>query len=169
MNRLFSFGSAVMLAVMSGCGGGTTLDHDSAVKVMSSALSATASADAKVTASSGNGAIDITVTNPKGTGSVHVVGTAAKANGALSTTLDITFDKWADAETGITLDGALHEDGSLAVPLPVSGNVNLVGNLAASGTVSGSVDFDVKGSYSPSGLNVDGHVGGQSIQITIKL
>jgi hypothetical protein len=115
------------------------------------------------------GSIDVTVTNPAGTGSAHLVGTATKTQSALTTAVDITFNKWTDAESKITLDGALHETGTFAEPLPLSGNVELSGALTASGPVSGAVDFDVKGNYSPSGFSVSGNVGGQSVSATLNV
>jgi len=167
MRRLLSFGSLFLFAIVSGCGG--NLDHDSAVKVMNSALTGTVAANAQVTGASGNGQVNVTLTNPHGTGSAHVDGTVMKTGDMLSTTLDIKFDHWTDAETNITLDGSLHEAGTLAVPLPLSGSVELTGDLTASGAVTGAVDFDLKGSYSPTGFSVNGHVGGQAIDATLKI
>jgi hypothetical protein len=168
MHRLLSFGSLFLFAMVSGCGG-STLDHESAVKVTNSALTATVAANAHVMASVGNGHIDVALTNPHGTGSAQIDGTVAKTGDMLSTTLDVKLDHWTDVETNITLDGALHEAGTIAVPVPLSGSVELTGTLSASGAVTGVVDFDLKGSYSPTGFSVTGHVGGQVIDITVTL
>jgi hypothetical protein len=140
------------------------------VKVTNSALTGIAAAETHVIVTNANptgGHIDVTLTNIGGTGSAHVVGDVVKNGNVVSTKLDVTFDHWTDAETNITLDGGLHEVGTFSAPLPLSGDVEVTGALAASGSVSGTVDFDVKGSYSASGVSVNGHVGGQSIDVNL--
>jgi hypothetical protein len=172
MHRLLSsFGPLLLVAMAAGCNNGSSLDHDSAVKVMNSALTGTNAAESRVMISntSGAGQLDLTVINPAGTGSLHVVGSATDSSGVLTTTLDITFDHWHDAAADITLDGSLHEAGTFASPVPVSGNVKLTGALTASGEVNGTVDFDLTGSYSATGFSVKGDVGGQSLDITLNL
>jgi hypothetical protein len=168
MHRLLSFGSILLLVVAAGCNN-STLDHDSAVKVSNSALTATTAANANVmTNSTGGGHIDVTLTSVGG-GTAHVVGTVSKSGDVLSTVLDITFDHWTDVANNVTLDGTLHEDGTFSSPLPLAGTVHLDGDLAASGSVSGTADFDIDGSYSTSGFSVTGHVGGQSIDVTLSI
>jgi hypothetical protein len=164
MHRLLSFGPLLILAIASGCNNG--LDHDSAVKVMGSALKGTAAAEAHVMTSNANGQIDITLTNTQGSGSAHLVGTTTKTGNMVSTTFDLTFNHWTDDESKITLDGALHEAATFETPLPLSGSVQLTGTLSASGAVTGAADFDLKGSYSSAGLSVTGQVAGQTINIT---
>jgi hypothetical protein len=165
MTRLLAFGSLFVFALASGCNNG--LDHDSAVKVASSALNGTVAADVHVMA--GNGSVDVTIDNPNGTGSAHVTGTSTKNGNMLDTKLEVVFTHWTDSAANITLDGSLHEVGTFAAPLPLSGNVQLTGALAASGSVSGSADFDLTGSYSAGGFSVSGQVGGQSIDVSVKL
>jgi hypothetical protein len=169
MYRSLSFGSLLVLALASGCNNG--LDHASAVKVMNSALTGTHAAEAHVitwNSSPSAGQIDVTLTNPVG-GSAHLVGNAAKTASDLTTTFDLTLTQWVDLENNITLDGALHEAADFSQPLPVNGSVQLTGDLTASGAIKGAVDFDLKGSYSPTGFNVSGQVGGQSISATVSL
>jgi hypothetical protein len=169
MHRLISFGPLLVLAIASGCN--NTLDHDSAVKVTNSALTATAAAETRVmttNASPEGAAVDVTLTNPAG-GSAHVVGTVTKLGDSVSTKIDITFDHWKDLENNVTLEGSLHEDGTFSSPLPLSGKVRVTGALTASGAVSGVADFDIDGSYSTSGFSVTGHVGGQSIDVTLNI
>jgi len=169
MHRLLSFAPLFIFAIAPGCN--NSLDHDSAVKVMSSALTGTAAAETHVTANSSpsGGQLDVTLTNPLGIGSAHVAGTITKSVSSVSTTLDITFDHWTDSSTNITLDGSLHEVGTFSSPLPLSGNVQLTGALTASGAVNGAVDFDLTGSYSSSGFSVTGQVGGQAINTTLNI
>jgi hypothetical protein len=158
MTRLLAL--APLFLLVTGCDNG--LDHDSAVKVTSSALTATAGAQV-VAAASLTGNVDLTITNPAGTGSAHVVGTRTHTANDVTNTLDITLDHWTDRESGITLDGTLHAVATLATPLPTSGAIDLRGALAVSGTVDGNADFELAGSYSPGGFEVSGHVAGQSI------
>jgi hypothetical protein len=168
MRRLRFFVPLALLAIAAGCGN-SELDHDSAVKVMSSALTATAAADAHVMNGTAAGDLDVTLTNTAGSGSIHVVGSASDEAGTVATSLDITFDHWTDLATNVTLDGALHERGTFTTQAPLTGDVKLSGMLTASGAVSGNVDFDVEGSYGPTGFSVTGDVGGQSLHTVVQI
>jgi hypothetical protein len=162
MLRLTSIGSVLLLALASGCGGG--VDHASAVKVMNSALTGTIAADGatvSVQLAPNGGHVDATV-NSLGGGSAHVVGTVVRANGVLTTNVDVTFKDWIDPLAHVTLNGALHEAGTFSSPLPLAGDVEISGALAATGDVNATVDFDLHGKYSLSGFSVTGEVGGQS-------
>lgn len=167
MRRLLSFAPLALLAI-AGCGN-SELDHDSAVKVMSAALTGTAAADAHVMNGNAAGDLDVTITNTAGSGTLHLVGSATSANGTVTTSLDLTFDHWTDLATNVTLDGALHERGTFTTQAPLTGDVKLSGMLAASGAVTGNVDFDLAGSYGPTGVSVTGHVGGQSIHAVVQI
>jgi hypothetical protein len=163
MNRLVSITPLFMLA-LGGCS--SQVDHASAVKVMGSAMSATVAADGHVMSANWKpfaGQVSVTLNNPVGGGTAQILGTANDSNGVVSTTLDIAFNHWHDALENITLDGSLHEAGSFTSGVPLAGSVELNGALAVSGAVNGAVDFDVKGSYSPTGFSVSGQVGGQSL------
>src|SRR5262249_53064756 len=162
MTRVQLVVSLCALAVTAGCG--STVDHPSAVKVMNAALGGTIAADGQVvnanwTPTGGN--VDVTLTNPVGSGSAHIVGPLQHANGAVSTTLDVTFTQWHDPVANITLDGALHEAGTFSTVAPLTGDVKLDGALTSTGSVAATVDFDLHGSYAPTGFSVTGDVGGQ--------
>jgi hypothetical protein len=166
MNRLLSIGPLIVFALATGCNNG--LDHDSAVKVASSALDGTVAADVHVMTGNG-GSVDVTIDNVAGTGSAHVTGAVSKTGDMITTNLDVVFSHWTDSAAKITLDGTLHETGAFSTPVPLSGNVQLTGALSASGAVTGSADFDLTGSYSPGGFSVAGQVGGQSIDVSLKV
>ena len=150
-----------------GCNSG--LDQQSATKVMTSALTGTASAQAqfKPTNNNSNASFDGTITNPAGSGSAHVTGTATQATNGWNVTFDITFTGWTDPAQNVTLDGALHETASFTTMSPFVGDVKITGNVQASGSVQGSVDFNVDASYSPTSVHVDGDVGGASLKIDL--
>ena len=164
MRRLTSLASLIALAAVAGCG--NTVDHDSAVKVMNSALGATVAGDGQVvkadwTATGGD--VDATLTNLAGSGSAHVTGSLHAVNGVVTTALDVSLTSWHDALANITLDGTLHEAGSFSAVAPLAGNVTLDGALAATGAVNATVDFDLQGSYSPIGFAIKGDVGGNGM------
>jgi hypothetical protein len=159
MTRLIAL--APLFLLVTGCGN-NSLDHDSAVKVTSSALTATASAQV-VAAASITGNVDVTIHNPAGTGSAHVVGTRTKGNGDVTNTLDITFDKWADNGSGLVIDGTLHAVATFSTPLPTSGAIDIEGALAVSGSADATAEFKLTGDYGPDGFDVNGHVAGQPI------
>jgi hypothetical protein len=165
MRRLNSLGPLLILALAPGCN--NSLDHNQAVQVMGSALTATGTADAHVMSSGADAQLDLTITNTHGTGTAHAVGTTTKSGDTVTTTFDVTFSHWTDAESHITLDGSLHESAVFSSPVPLTGTVEVSGALAASGAVNGSVDFDVKGSYSSTGFSVSGQVGGQAIDVML--
>lgn len=165
MRLVLTLGVSALLLV--GCNSG--LDQQSAAKVMASALTGTASAQAqfKPTANNTNANVDVTLTNPAGSGSAHVTGAATQTSNGWNVTFDITFAGWTDLATNVTLDGALHEAASFTTMSPFVGDVKLTGNVKASGAVQGSVDFDVDASYSPTMVHVDGDVGGASLEIDL--
>jgi hypothetical protein len=170
MTRLQLFVSLCALASAAGCG--SSVDHASAVKVMNSALGGTIAADGQIVKADWTptgGAVDVTLTNPVGSGSAHVLGTLQHGNGAVSTTLDVTFTKWNDPIAGITLDGALHEAGTFSTVAPLTGDVKLDGALATTGSVAATVDFDLHGSYAPTGFSVSGDVGGNSMNASFSI
>ena len=161
---LLTVGSLSLLAMASGCSNG--VDHASAVKVMSSALTGTVAADGQTVSAdwtASGGQVHATLTNPVGSGTADVSGTVTKNGSTTSETIDVTFHAWNDPVNHVTLDGSLHEAGTFSSPLPLSGDVSLTGALAVSGDVDATVDFDLHGSYSPSGFSVTGDVGGQSM------
>ena len=162
--RLLTLGSVSLFALASGCSNG--VDHASAVKVMSSALTGTVAADGQTVSAdwtASGGQVHATLTNPAGSGTADVAGTVTKSGNTTSETIDVTFHAWSDPVNHVTLDGALHEAGTFSSPLPLTGDVTLSGALSASGDVNATVDFDLHGSYSPSGFSVTGDVGGQSM------
>jgi hypothetical protein len=167
MRLVLPLGISALLLV--GCNSG--LDQQSATKVMTSALTGTASAQAqfKPTANNTNGSVDVTLTNPAGSGSAHVTGSATQTSNGWNVTFDITFSGWTDLATNVTLDGALHETASFTTMSPFVGDVKLTGNVKASGAVQASVDFDVDASYSPTAVHVDGDVGGASLKLDLGL
>jgi hypothetical protein len=164
MLRLLSLGSLLAFALAAGCSNG--VDHASAVKVMNSALTGTVAADGQVVSvdwTAAGGHLDVAVTNLAGSGSAQVAGTVVRNGAVTSTTLDVTFHDWTDPLSHVTLNGSLHEAGTFSSPLPLVGDVQLSGALAATGDVVATVDFDLHGSYSPTGFSVTGDVGGQSM------
>jgi hypothetical protein len=166
MLRLLALGSLFLLA----CGNG--VDHASAVKVMTAALTATAAGDgqaASLDLAATGGHLDVALTNLAGTGSGHVTGTVVRNHGVTSTTVDVELTNWSDPIEHVTLDGSLHEIGSFSSSLPLVGDVQLSGALAATGDVVATVDFDLHGSYSPAGFSVTGEVGGQGMSTSVQL
>ncbi len=165
MLRLTIVGSLGLLALAGGCSN-NNVDHASAVKVMSSALTGTVAADGQVvtvdwTGSAGH--VDVALTNTVGMGSAHVTGSVVHNGNLIDETVDVAFDNWTDPVEHVTLNGTLHEAGTFSAPLPLDGNVSLTGALAASGAVDATVDFDLHGSYSPTSFTVNGDVGGNAI------
>ena len=170
MLRLLTLGSVFGFALAAGCGNG--VDHDSAVKVMGSALTATVAADGQVASvdwTAAGGHLDVALTNKAGTGSAQVVGTVVRNGAVTSTTLDIQLKDWTDPVNHVVLNGSLHEVGTFSSPLPLAGDVKIDGALAATGAVVATVDFDLHGSYSPTGLSITGDVGGQSMGSGIQI
>jgi hypothetical protein len=170
MLRLTMLGSLCLIALAAGCG--SSVDHDSAVKVMNSALTGTIAADGQVvhvdwTGSNGN--VDVTLTNTLGTGTAHVVGTVTRNGNTTTESIDVTFTQWHDNIHNVTLDGTLHEAGTFSAPLPLSGDVTVTGAVAASGSVNATVDFDLHGSYSPTGFAVKGDVGGNVLNASFNV
>jgi hypothetical protein len=164
MLRLTSLGSLFLVALASGCG--NNVDHASAVKVMNSALSGTIAAGGQVVSVETNangGTVDASLTNLLGGGTAHVTGTVTHNGNMTTIDVDVTFKDWTDPLAHVTLNGALHEAGTFASPLPTAGDIDLSGALAVTGDVNATVDFDLHGKYSPTGLSVNGDVGGQSI------
>jgi hypothetical protein len=161
-------GSICAIALAAGCS--NHVDHDSAVRVMNSALAGTVAADGQVVHvdwTSAGGHVDVALTNPAGTGSAQVVGTVTKNGSTTQESIDVTFNQWHDAIHNVTLDGTLHEAGTFSAPLPLAGDVTLSGAVAASGNVNAMVDFDLMGSYSASGFAVHGDVGGNTIDVSL--
>jgi hypothetical protein len=158
-----------MMLALAGCNSG--LDQQSAAKVMTSALTGTGAAQMQLTPQNGqtNASFDGDIQNPAGTGSAHVTGNATQTASGWNVTFDITFNHWADAATGVTLDGALHEAASFTTMSPYVGQVTVTGTVNATGAVQASVDFDMNVSYSPTQYQVAGHVGGASVNATVNL
>ncbi len=168
MRTLASF--VPLFALAAGCG--STVDHPSAVKVMNAAIGGTISADGQIVSADWTptgGDVDITLTNPIASGNAHIVGTLAHGSDGVTTTLDVTFVHWSDPVANLTLDGALHEAGSFSTVAPLAGDVKLDGALTTTGSVAAHVDFDVHGSYAPSGFSVSGDVGGQSVSASFSI
>lgn len=161
--------ATLMMVALAGCNSG--MDQQSATKVMSSALTGTGAAQMQLTPKNGatNATVDADIQNPAGSGSAHVTGTATQTGSGWNVVFDITFSHWTDLATNVTLDGALHESASFTTMSPFVGQVTLTGNVAASGAVQGSVDFDMNVSYSPTQYQVAGHVGGASVNATVNL
>jgi hypothetical protein len=157
--------------MIASAGCSSNVDKASATKVMTSALSASSSANSKVmgvTLTPTAAQVNLSVTNPLG-GSATVLGSASSANGVVTTNVDITLNHWADPIENITLDGQLHEAGSFTTALPLAGSVTIDGALASSGSVNATVDFSLNGMYGPSGVSVNGNVGGNVINGSISL
>ena len=164
LRLIASFGSILLIGLACGCG--NNVDHASAVKVMSSALTGTVAADGQlvsVTLNPAGGHVEATLNNLVGTGTATVTGTVTHNGNLTTTNVDVTFKDWSDPVAHVTLNGALHEAGTFSSPLPLAGDVELTGALAATGDVNATVDFDLHGKYSLSGFSVTGSVGGQSL------
>ena len=161
--------ASLMMVAVGGCNSG--LDQQSAAKVMSSALTGTATAQAqfKPTTNNSNASFDGDIQNPAGTGSAHVTGSAVQSSSGWDVKFDISFNQWTDLASNVTLNGALHETASFTTMSPFVGNVAITGSLAATGAVQSSVDFDVAVDYSPTRYDVVGHVGGASINASVNL
>ncbi|HWE30071.1 MAG TPA: hypothetical protein VHB97_18805 [Polyangia bacterium] len=160
---------ASVFVMLAGCNSG--LDQQSAAKVMSSALTGTASAQTQLKPMNGatNASFDGDIQNPAGSGSAHVTGSTTSTSNGWNVTFDITFSHWTDLATNVTLDGALHETASFTTMSPFVGSVAITGSVTASGAVQSSVDFDVDVSYSPTQYQVAGHVGGASVNASVNL
>lgn len=170
MTRLLSLTTLVVLAVASGCS--SNVDHASAQKVMTSALAATVAADgqvvnANVTPTSAQ--VDLTLTNPTGSGSAQIVGAVNKNGTTITSAVDVTFNQWVDPIANLTLNGSLHEAGTFSSAAPIMGDIKLDGALSVSGSVNAAVDFNIDGSYGPTGLNISGQVGGQALSAGISV
>jgi hypothetical protein len=166
--RHILFAGLFMLAA-AGCN--NSLDQQSATKVMTSALSGTATAQGKLkpVAGSSNASFDGDITNPAGSGSAHVTGSATQTSGGWTVTFDIKFTQWHDLASNVTIDGELHETASFSTMSPLVGSVKITGNVAATGAVQAAVDFGLDVNYSPTHYQVSGHVGGASMDATINL
>ena len=159
----------LFMLVAAGCNSG--LDQQSATKVMTSALTGTGAAQAQLKPMNGatNASFDGTIQNPAGTGSAHVPGSATSTSNGWSVVIDVTFDHWTDLASNVTLTGALHESASFSTMSPLVGSVKITGNLAATGSVQSSVDFDLAVDYSPTKYQVVGNVGGASLNLDVNL
>ncbi len=168
MKNAHALSVAALLALAGGCSN-SSIDHASANKVMTAALAGTGQAQtmASSTSSTSGGSLDITLTNPNG-GTAHVTGTQSNSNG-FSLNFDITFSKWTDKADNITLDGTLHETSSFTSTAPFTGSATITGDLSASGSVNAAVDFNLTAAYSPTGIKINGNVGGNSINLTVGL
>jgi hypothetical protein len=155
-----------MLAI-AGCG--SSVDQQSAVKVMSTALTGTGQAQAKLMPASGSSTASYngTVTNPAGSGSATVSGTATQNGSAWSFVFDITYNHWTDAASNVTIDGALHETANFSSLNPLLGSFSLTGMLTASGAVQAHVDFNLSAVYSTTSIKITGNVGGNSVDETV--
>ena len=168
MTRLMMLGSLCLLALAAGCG--NSVDHDQAVTVMSSALTGTVAADGQVVNvdwTKAGGQVDVMLTNHAGSGTAQLTGSVVRNGSVTTTTVDVAFQNWNDPIHNVTLNGTLHEAGTFSAPLPLAGDVTLTGALAATGSVTATVDFDVHGTYSPTGFAVKGDVGGNSIDVQV--
>jgi hypothetical protein len=170
MIRLMTIGCISLFALASGCG--DHVDHASAVKVMNSALTGTVAADGQmvnVDITKNAGHVDVTLTNLAGTGSAQVTGNITRNGNTTTENVDVTFKDWSDPLNHVTLNGALHEAGTFSAPLPLSGDVTLTGALSSTGDVVATVDFDLHGTYSPTGFAVTGDVGGNSMNTSFQV
>jgi hypothetical protein len=160
MIRILSF--ALLLGI-TGCS--PSVDQKSSVQVMGAALQGTSQAQAKLMGSvTGNSAqFDGDVTNPAGTGSAHVSGSAQSGASGWNSTFDISYTHWVDAASNITLDGSLHESASFTTLDPLVGSAHLSGTLHATGAVQAEVDFDLTVTYSTTGVDMSGSIGGNAI------
>jgi hypothetical protein len=161
--------SVLFALVAAGCNSG--LDQQSATTVMASALTGTGAAQMqlKPLSPATNASFDGTIQNPAGTGSAHVSGSATQSASGWTVLFDITFTKWTDLASNVTLDGALHESATFTTMSPFVGSVKITGNVTASGAVQSSVDFDLAVDYSPTKYQVVGDVGGASLNASINL
>ena len=167
MTRLLKL---VCILALAAAGCGNSVDHDSAVKVMSSALTGTVAADGQMVSvdwTKSAGKVDITLTNHAGSGTAQLSGTAVRNGNVTTTNVDIAFQNWTDPVANVTLNGSLHESGTFSAPLPLTGDVTVTGALASTGSVNATVDFDLHGTYSPTGFAVKGDVGGNSIDVEL--
>lgn len=168
--RLITAVAALAVIAIAGCNNG--MDQQSATKVMTSALGGTAAAQMhfnKPTNGGTTASFDGTITNPAGTGSAHVVGNASDNNGTWTVSFDITFSQWTDLASNVTIDGSLHETASFTAMSPLVGSVKISGDVAATGSVQGTADFDLAVDYSPTKYQVSGHVGGASLDASVNL
>lgn len=164
MHRLLAPAPLLLLALAAGCG--DHVDHASAVKVMNSALTGTVAADGQVvnvdwTAQGGH--VDVALTNKAGTGTAQISGTVVRNGSTTTETVDVAFKDWSDPLNRVTLNGTLHEAGTFSAPVPLTGDVTVTGALASTGDVVATVDFDLHGTYAPTGFSVTGDVGGNSM------
>jgi hypothetical protein len=159
----------VSMLAAAGCNNG--MDQQSATKVMSSALLGTGVAQQQLTPQPGQNSatVDATIQNPAGTGSAHVTGSATQTNGSWSVTFDITYTNWSDLAQNVTLNGSLHEAATFTTMAPLVGSVKITGNVAATGSVQGSADFDLAVDYSPTHYQASGHVGGASLNVDVNI
>jgi hypothetical protein len=169
MRTIITSLAIVSTLVAAGCNNG--MDQQSATKVMSSALTGTAAAQAQFKPVTGqsNASVDATIQNPAGTGSAHVTGTAVDNNGTWTVNFDITYTNWSDLAQNVTLNGSLHETATFTTMVPLVGSVKITGDVAATGSVQGSADFDLGVSYSPTQYQVSGHVGGASLDVNVNI
>jgi hypothetical protein len=132
---------------------------------MSAALNGTSQAQTKLMSSvTGSSAqLDGDVANPAGSGSAHVTGSAQSGAGGWTSSFDITYAHWLDAASNITLDGSLHESASFTTLSPIVGSAHLTGMLHATGAVQAEVDFDLTVTYSTTGVDISGSIGGNAI------
>ena len=160
MIRILPF--ALLLGI-TGCS--PSVDQKSSVQVMGAALQGTSQAQTKLMANiTGNSAqLDGDVANPAGTGSAHVTGSAQSGAGGWTSTFDISYTHWTDAASKITLDGSLHESASFTTLDPLVGTAHLSGMLHATGAVQADVDFDLTVTYSATGVDMSGSIGGNAI------
>ena len=168
MTRLMMLGSLCLLAIAAGCG--SSVDHDQAVTVMSSALTGTVAADGQVVNvdwTKAGGQVDVALTNHAGSGTAQITGTVVRNGSVTTTTVDVAFQNWNDPIHNVTLDGTLHEAGTFSAPLPLMGDVTVTGALASTGGVVATVDFDLHGTYSPTGFAVKGDVGGNTVDVAV--
>jgi hypothetical protein len=161
--------AALAVIAIAGCNNG--MDQQSATKVMSSALIGTGQAQAQFKPTNGqtNASFDGTITNPAGSGSAHVTGSAVDNNGTWTVNFDITYTNWTDLAANVTLNGSLHESASFTTMSPLVGSVKITGDVAATGSVQGTADFDLAVDYSPTKYQVSGHVGGASLDASVNL
>ena len=178
MNRLTSLIHPVQIGgilalSLAAVGCGSSVDHDSAVKVMNLALTGTVAADnqtVSVNLNPNGGTVTASLTNLLGTGTATVDGSLTHKGTLTTSSLVVALDDWSDPQQSIKLTGSLHESGSFSSQLPLLGDVKLTGALQSTGDINASVDFDLEGTYSLNGFKVTGDVGGQSlgtIQVTL--
>jgi hypothetical protein len=159
----------IFMMLLGGCS--SSMDQQSATKVMTSALNGTGAAQnhLKPVAGANSANFDGTIQNPAGTGSAHATGSANQTATGWNVNFDITFAQWSDAGSNVTLDGSLHETATFSTMLPLVGSVKITGDVKASGSVQGDADFDLAVDYSPTKLQVVGDVGGSSLNVNLAL